>query len=65
MAEIMRRPLVTGNDDVTEEQDQEGGGDGGHEDEGEAARFCTAWLLCVGSSTIGCLLAKVPFFFVL
>lgn len=40
--------------------DEEQEGDGGrHEDEGEAARFCTAWLLCVGSGTIGCLLAKV------
>lgn len=25
----------------------------------EAAKFCTAWLLCVGSGTVGCLLAKV------
>ncbi|CAM9755167.1 unnamed protein product, partial [Ectocarpus fasciculatus] len=29
------------------------------EEEGEAAKFCTAWLLCVGSATVGCLLAKV------
>lgn len=29
-----------------------------HEDT-EAAKFCTAWLLCVGSGTVGCLLAKV------
>eukprot|EP00752_Nemacystus_decipiens_P003518 g3245.t2 len=49
----------------------EGGEDGGQEDQGdeeeeeeeeeesEAAKFCTAWLLCVGSATVGCLLAKV------
>lgn len=29
------------------------------EEEGEAAKFCTAWLLCIGSATVGCLLAKV------
>lgn len=48
----------------------EGGGDGGgaedeggeeeeEEEESEAAKFCTAWLLCVGSATVGCMLAKV------
>lgn len=29
------------------------------EADGEAAEFCTAWLSCVGSATVGCLLAKV------
>ncbi|CAM9293267.1 unnamed protein product [Scytosiphon promiscuus] len=38
------------------------GGDGDQEEEeeeGEAAKFCTSWLVCVGSATVGCLLAKV------
>ena len=38
--------------------DEEHTGTAEHEDT-EAARFCTAWLLCVGSGTVGCLLAKV------
>lgn len=41
-----------GHLDEDEEEEEE-------EEEGEAAKFCTAWLLCVGSATVGCLLAKV------
>ncbi|CAM9472002.1 unnamed protein product [Ectocarpus sp. 4 AP-2014] len=40
------------NDEDEDEEEEE-------EEEGEAAKFCTAWLLCVGSATVGCLLAKV------
>lgn len=50
-----RRPSYGGGD----EGEREEGEDEGEEEESEAAKFCTAWLLCVGSGTVGCLLAKV------
>ncbi len=51
-----RRPAYgdEGEDGGVDEQYQEE-----EEEEGEAAKFCTAWLLCIGSATVGCLLAKV------
>lgn len=42
--------------DTTGHDDADGDGDGGASAE---AKFCTAWLLCVGSATVGSLLAKV------
>eukprot|EP00904_Undaria_pinnatifida_P008473 jgi/Undpi1/4756/HiC_scaffold_18.g08109.m1 len=57
-------PYHDEDDDAAAEVD--GGGVGGNEgrvgerEEGEAAaKFCTAWLLCVGSGTVGHLLAKM------
>lgn len=61
------KPLTERADDRGPLYGGDGGGEGGggkeeeeeEEEESEAAKFCTAWLLCVGSATVGCLLAKV------
>lgn len=45
-----------------ERGEEDGGGEHEEEEEGDAARFCTAWLVCVGSGTVGLLLAKVRWF---
>eukprot|EP00903_Cladosiphon_okamuranus_P014110 g13116.t1 len=53
-----RRPLYGGDEDG-DVGGKEQGEEDDDEEESEAAKFCTAWLLCVGSATVGCLLAKV------
>lgn len=57
-----RRALYGGGDEGGEDvggAEGEGGEEEEEEEESEAAKFCTAWLLCVGSATVGCMLAKV------
>ena len=54
-----RRGLYGGDDGGEDGGREDEGGEEEEEEESEAAKFCTAWLLCVGSATVGCLLAKV------
>lgn len=55
----VENPLYDEEDGDGEASGMAGDGAGGGQEDGEEANFCTAWLLCVGSGTAGCLLAKV------